>query len=57
MSSSVSEPPRLDLPAYLERIGYSGSLEPTQPMLEARHPPPFSDNECLRKTSGAAASR
>lgn len=37
MSSPVSELPRLDLPAYLERIGYSGSLEPTQPVLEALH--------------------
>ena len=57
MSSPVSEPPRRDLPAYLERIGYAGSLEPNRPVLKAWHPLPLSDDERLKRTSGAVGSR
>jgi N-hydroxyarylamine O-acetyltransferase len=31
------EPHHFDLKAYLQRIGYSGPLEPSQPVLEALH--------------------
>jgi N-hydroxyarylamine O-acetyltransferase len=33
----MTEPARLDLPAYLRRIGYAGELRPTRAVLEAVH--------------------
>jgi N-hydroxyarylamine O-acetyltransferase len=35
--SAASVPVTLDLPAYLRRIGYAGSLEPTRATLDALH--------------------
>lgn len=37
MSGSAPDPSRVDLPAYLDRIGYAGNLESTTKVLQALH--------------------